>query len=349
MSKISCLCGRAAQTVHLNQSLESSSLALCHCSSCRSNTGELCTSYVALVSLPTSFEGLVQYNHSENVTRWFCQTCGAHVFIKRSDRVFVASGLLEAAQFETQAVEHHCVDDTLDSGASRLIPKVGNHPAAYWSGAINVSQRPSQAVDAPQVKPCNQQTKEEKLPARCHCGGVEYFITPPDASSKTASSPWPDLLVPYHSGSSCNPSDDKWWLRAGDTKFLAGFCACNSCRLGAGFPIQTWAFIPKSNIFQLDGSPLSYNMGSLQVYESSSNVYREFCNRCGATVFWHCDERPSLVDVSVGLLNAKSGAMALSWLDWVTERVSFTEDAVDRNLIRGLEDGLQDWKGQSST
>lgn len=347
MSHITCLCGCTAQTVHLSQSSEPSMLTLCHCSSCRATTGELCASYVALISPPTSFESLVQYTQSKNVSRWFCQNCGAHVFIRRLGDFFVASGLLDAAQVETRGVEHNCVNDTLDAGASRLISKVGSCSSTHRNAGGSVSQHLPQTEDATHMGP-QQQSREQRLPARCHCGGVEYFVTPPDASSKTASSPWPDILVPYHSGSSNNPDDAKWWLRSGDTKFLAGFCACNSCRQGAGFPIQSWAFVPKSNIFKPDGSSLSYDMSTLQAYESSPGVYREFCNRCGATVFWHCDERPSVVDVSVGLLRAGSGAMALSWLEWATERVSFREDAVDRNLIKGLEDGLRDWKGQGA-
>lgn len=345
MGHISCLCGEAAQSVHLSQSPEASLLTLCHCSSCRSTSGELCASYLALLSPPTSFEKLVQYAQSRNVDRWFCRKCGSHVFIRRLGDFFVASGSLDAAQLETRAVEHSCVADTLDAGVSRFISKVASRTATYRGGDSSASQHRSQAEVISHKEPCNQQPKEQRLPARCHCGGVEYFITPPDASSKAASSPWPDLLVPHHSGSSHNPDDVKWWLRAGDTKFLAGFCACNSCRLASGFPIQSWAFVSKSNIFKADGSSLSYDMSTLQAYESSPEVYREFCNRCGATVFWHCDERPAVVDVSVGLLKARSGAMALSWLDWETQRVSFTEDAVDSNLIKWLEDGLLEWKG----
>ena len=33
------------------------------------------------------------------------------------------------------------------------------------------------------------------------------------------------------------------------------------------------------------------------------------------------------MDVSVGLLDAAEGARAATWLDWWTERVSFSEDA----------------------
>jgi hypothetical protein len=346
MSRIACLCGRISQSVSLNQRPEQTILALCHCNSCRTTSGELCTSYFALSSPPTSFESLVEYQQSEHATRWFCKGCGAHVFMQfqSPSKFFVASGLLEAVPFETEAVEHACVNDTLDAGLSQFLPTIGSQVSTSWSGIAELSQQILPGEQPPSVGVPSQPNKEVKLPAKCHCGGVKFFITPPDESSKEASSPWSDLLVPYHSGSSENPNDVKWWLRAGDTKFLAGLCACNSCRLGAGFPIQSWAFVPKSNILKSDGSTLSYDMDTLQVYESSPGVYREFCNRCGATVFWHCDERPSVVDVSVGLLRANSGTLARGWLDWATERVSFAEDALDQKLIVGLEAGLQGWK-----
>jgi hypothetical protein len=62
---------------------------------------------------------------------------------------------------------------------------------------------------------------------------------------------------------------------------------------------------------------------------------------CGATVFWHCEERPGLVDVSAGLLDPEEGARVESWLDWCTERVSFEEMAVSRGLVQALEEGLR--------
>lgn len=181
----------------------------------------------------------------------------------------------------------------------------------------------------------------ERLSAQCHCGGVKFYITRPNATSKTARSPFPDLMVPYHSGSSANPENKTWWLRANDSKYLAGTCTCTSCRLASGFEIQPWAFIPKCNIFQSDGQQMDYDMGTLQRYESSAGVSREFCSVCGATVFWHCEERPELVDVSVGLLDPAQGARVESWLEWWTGRVSFEEFAVSRSLVRSLEEGLK--------
>ena len=75
-------------------------------------------------------------------------------------------------------------------------------------------------------------------------------------------------------------------------------------------------------------------------HNSSPGVYREFCGCCGATAFWHCDERPLLIDVSVGLLHAK-GVRAEDWLDWAPNRVSFAEMAVQLDLIHRLEEGMK--------
>jgi hypothetical protein len=77
---------------------------------------------------------------------------------------------------------------------------------------------------------------------------------------------------------------------------------------------------------------------------------REFCSRCGATVFWHDKFRPELIDVSVGLLRAAEGSRAGSWLEWWTGRVSFLEEAGKgrsrgakvwgEGVIKALEEGM---------
>lgn len=185
---------------------------------------------------------------------------------------------------------------------------------------------------------------KERLEAQCHCGGVKFFITRPNEESRKARSPFPDLMVPYNTGaSSANPNNETWWLRSDDTKYLAGTCTCDSCRLSLGFEIQTWAFVPKCNIFQENGEGLDFKMGTLKKYDSSEGVQRESCGKCGATVFWHCKERPDLIDVSVGLFDPQEGARVEGWLEWWTERVSFEELAVSTSLVQSLENGLKEW------
>ncbi|KAM0800253.1 Mss4-like protein [Usnea florida] len=183
-----------------------------------------------------------------------------------------------------------------------------------------------------------------ELQAYCHCKGVRFKITRPDESSARLVAPRGDIVGPPTTNEDGSGNDDAaWWLRENGTKYLGGTCACDECRLASGFDIQTWAFVPKANMKQLDGKPLDFNIGTLKRYDSSEGVYREFCGKCGATVFWHSDSRPDLIDVSVGLLDAEEGARAESWLGWKTERVSFEEEAQNKDLIARLSAGLKRW------
>ncbi|KAH8698323.1 Mss4-like protein [Talaromyces proteolyticus] len=356
-ASIACLCGQVSQQIvlsasHINQ------LSFCHCDSCRSTSGVLCTSYLALHSPPSfSSPRLKQYAQSAHVSRWFCGICGAHVFAhcreEGQDRYLVATGLLTtAAAFEpeTRSVSHWGVRDTQDGGLSRFLSGSATNKVA--AATCLLQQHPHITKDAeskskPSVTASLTVDDANLLHARCHCGGVAFSITRPNDQSRAASSPWSDLLVPFHLASSANSDDVKWWLCAENTKYLAGACACKSCRLASGFPIQTWTFVSKINLInnataEMDGEGFSYETGTLQRYQSSPEIYREFCRICGATVFWHCDWRPGVVDVSVGMLRARSGARAEDWLEWVTGRVSFAEDALDKPLIALLEKGLRE-------
>lgn len=364
-ASIACLCGKvSARQIQLG--LEASihsptalSKALCHCDACRSTSGVLCTFYYnLLVPYPDSLihnSCLKEYAQTTQISRWFCRICGAHVFtyLKPENRYLIAAGLVVTASFafETECVAvHFGVADTLDGGLSSFLPGSNNDSTSCLLKSAHLQT--SSVVSFHAAAPSASRTRvverdpleEGYLRAQCHCGGISFAVTRPNDRSKEPWSPWPDLLVPYHSESPKNSEDVKWWLRANDTKYLAGTCACNSCRLASGFPIQCWAFIPKANLINEKGnSPhaFTYGTGTMQRYESSPGVYREFCKTCGATVFWHCDERPGVVDVSVGLLRSATGARAEDWLEWATGRVSFAEDAQDKLLIGLLERGLQ--------
>lgn len=340
-TSVACLCGGISLLVDLDSNTDHTQLQLCHCNSCRAVTGQLCSSYYLLQHEP-ALDGLQKYQ-TKHVNYFFCKTCGAHVFAhSESDSQFlVASGLLAAKDSPAvQRIEHWKESDSGDGGLSKFLAgtlSVANCRLHTYDSSTS-PQTLQEAVNPVEIKPAER----SKLQARCLCGGVQFYITPPNASSSQASSPWSDLLVPYHSGSSSNPNDIKWWLREknGHTRYLAGTCTCTTCRLSSGFPIQAWAFIPKSNIFNADGSPLTFDRGTMQRHNSSPGVYREFCRCCGATVYWHCEERPLLIDVSVGLLRA-NGARAEDWLEWATGRVSFAELAVQPDLLRRLEEGLK--------
>ncbi|CEN61631.1 hypothetical protein ASPCAL08283 [Aspergillus calidoustus] len=339
---ISCLCTQVVQQVHLDPS-SNRELNICHCAACQAVSGQICTPYYLLQENPQS-ENLAKYQQSDSVSRYFCGTCGSHVFShsKHSGNWVVAAGLLDSPP-QTQRIRHWGVDGTQDGGLSIFVPgSSGDKTVSCWLNP----QTSIQETIFGQLKAASRNSSE--LLARCHCGGIELYITRPDSTSEDPWSHWPDIIIPYNSGVSAeNEEDVKWWLCAGKTKYMAGTCACRTCRLASGFPIQTWAFIPKSNILTAQKKPLAYDVGTLKRYESSPEVYRDFCSRCGASVFWHCDKRPQLIDVSVGLLRADSGSRADEWLEWATGRTSFAEMAVDVSLIQQLEAGLKTWRQQS--
>lgn len=334
-TSVTCLCGGVAASVQLDPSVDHTQLQLCHCNNCRAMSGLLCTSYYLMEHTPPSLDRLQEYRESPNLSRFFCPICGAHIFAQSAGQFLVASGVLSAEDTPSvQSIHHWGVGTTGDGGLSAIVLGQITDPVCRLKAfnrktATDISDIPSsQSVNALQI--------QDGLRARCHCGGIEFYLSRPDKSSHQASSPWPDLLVPYHSGSSENPDNIKWWLRAKNTKYLAGTCMCPSCRLGSGFPIQTWAFVPKSNIFYPDGSRFEFGQGTMRQYISSPGVYRDFCARCGATAFWHCDERPILIDISVGLFH-ENGARAEDWLEWTLERVSFSEMAIQDDLAHRLQ------------
>lgn len=317
----------------------------CHCNICRHQTGLLCASYLPLPegSEDISFHGsLKEYKSSVSVSRSFCYHCGANVWVKDSNeaRPDICTGLLDRAANIIELRNNIFVGDTIDGGLSTWMPKV---PA--WEG---FSKRSTQVGTGAQ----ELQTKKAapELEAYCQCRAVDLKITRPNPKSRLLHAPSPDLSKSDEQHGKMAGKDDTWWLRAGGSKYLAGTCACQSCRLNSGFDIQMWAFIPKVNISHINGNALNFGNGTMSCYESSRGVSRYFCGRCGATLFWSSIERPELLDVSVGLLNAAEGARAESWLEWWTERVSFEEEAINKDLVSGLGTGLRTWgHGQQSS
>ena len=334
----SCACRRVTGSAKVPTSKLPLPLVLCHCNICRHQSGLLCASYSVLPEGTTdiSFEGpIVNYRSSEIVTRSFCNHCGANVHVQYANetRPDVCTGVFNKADGVLQTSSHIFLPDSKDDGLAAWISDI---PA--YEGFSN------------QAKLVEYKTKDQvqvtsihatELHGYCQCKGVQFRVLRPSAVSDAISSPWPDLIMPYVSESSENKNDVKWWLRANGNKYLAGTCACTSCRLASGFDIQTWAFIPRTNILQRSGKSLDFRIGTLKQYKSSQGVYREFCSDCGATVFWHCDERPELIDVSAGLLDANEGARAESWLEWWTDRVSFEEEAQNKDLISRLSAGMK--------
>ncbi|KAJ6784288.1 hypothetical protein PWT90_06418 [Aphanocladium album] len=235
----------------------------------------------------------------------------------------IASGTINSLDDEVPAIDlaHVNVSSTLDGGVAKFMGHIRGLPESHESKTATTPQ------------------PESFVPASSLCKGVKLRITPPSPESLTPKSGFSDMIIPFYTQDPriSNPGDEKWWPRCNNTKYMAGLCACRSCRLASGFQLQSWAFIPRVNVLQASAEPLSWTAldfdsvranSTLRSHESSPGVLREFCSRCGATVFWHDQWRQELVDVSVGLLDSARGARAEGLLDWCLTRVSFAEDAV---------------------
>lgn len=341
---ISCLCGSVKQTV-VDVPGPAVQIELCHCAGCRHATGQLYSSFYqietgddvvkshvsdpALKKFDIASSGAADTFQHAPGSLYFCATCGCHVFrTLAADRLGIATGTIISSEstdnsrgFASAAFGPHInTDSTLDGGVARYMGHIPPVTSSSFPPPI--------------------QNLETFIQGSCLCRGVQLRITPPSAASHAPQSGYSDMIIPFHTQDERirNPEDEKWWLRCEDTKYMAGLCACRSCRLASGFELQSWAFIPRANILQrrpreLEWMPLDFerarDAGSTLVsYESSNGVLREFCGRCGATVFWHDRWRPELVDVSVGLLESVTGARAEGLLEWWMTRVSFAEDAI---------------------
>lgn len=373
----SCLCKANTFDLCIPKSDLPLTAYFCHCSISRHLSGVLCTAYADIPTSTTLLRGqdyevpltdrrfaesLMQscthYDTSDVYTRIFCKFCGTHLFLRyRSDGHYgLATGTLNAGSASlagqrrppiqvVKHIGHMWIEDSKDGGASPWLDSVSGHNMLRWLVAPGRSDQASRYwSDGKKRQRTQGAVERETLRAYCHCKSVQYTITRPNAASKLASSPYPDLIVPYNcSESPSNPTNETWWLRSND-RYLAGLCACVPCRQASGFDFVAWAFIPRANITM--GYPDIGSNSHVAVFRSSDIAIRKFCKRCGAVVMYENLERPSVVDVPVGLLDARSGVRAEEWLQWWTGRVSFVEESVNRPLIDGLEHGLAQWGTQ---
>jgi hypothetical protein len=387
--KATCLCTSAAHEITLSSTSFPLPSYFCTCTSCRHLTGTL---FLSTAFLPPSYEPspsllskLTSFAFSNRITQYFCKRCGSTMLAhclpnpkqleQSSDRKEanwdVMTGTLESFDGVIDLKGYEYIHDTLDGGFSDFMPSYKDRFLDRWQYDINEGAQLPLYWQNPSLS--NKSTHPDlkaRLHAHCKCAGISFYIARPSLQSTQARRGWPDLLIPHYKQKETNEKlpSEPWHLRASNTKFLAGLCACTSCRLASGMEITAWAFVPAVDI-SLDAAgeiPLpaissktpSAVFGTLQTYNSSPGVARSFCSTCGAIVFWSEDLTEDLkdgeksekerrvVDVAVGLLAADEGARAENWLEWWTERLSFREDAVERagSLVGGTEEGSRQFR-----
>ncbi|KIX97189.1 uncharacterized protein Z520_07303 [Fonsecaea multimorphosa CBS 102226] len=334
-----CLCGAISYALPTDQRLPVDSV-VCHCSDCRYVTGALYLSSPQLPAGPPQdiLKASVHYDSSSTRRRWFCGNCGSHMFVQEiggeERRWWVLGGVLEQtglesrAQNTTRVTHHNFVTDTGDGALVAKMIRLGGREVQCWEKGAYTSRQVSE-VELREMSLVGERKpgiQSESLEAKCHCEGVNIRITRPNFDSLKL---------------------QQRYLPEQENKYVAGLCTCRSCRLATGVSFQPWAYIPPVNIFLADTGKMvrfgaegeqedSNGVTTLRHIWSSEDTCRSFCGRCGATVFYWHNNRPEVVDVSVGVLRSQDGAMARNWLSWRKEGPSFKEDCVDEELLRAI-------------
>ncbi|EOD45576.1 putative duf636 domain-containing protein [Neofusicoccum parvum UCRNP2] len=291
---------------------------VCHCDSCRHSTGAL---YVIETTWPQPREavdlsGLARYQFSANITYRFCGTCSTLLFYESRrfpGKLGTYSGPLRNVDADVVRLARHIwVEDTRDGGASVWLRRPNRDGEEIARHRLREGEL---AWDWPRRTPrppgLEGGRERDALPAWCHCRGVELRVGRGDYAGRAR-----DELP--------------WFVDPRTNKLLASFDACDSCRLQFGNEIVHWTFVELANIARADGGAFPNTtaelkkavdagdpaVGTLTYYQSSPDVQRYFCKICSASAFYACDDRPEIVDVAVGLLEAPEGARAESFLSW---------------------------------
>jgi len=96
------------------------------------------------------------------------------------------------------------------------------------------------------------------------------------------------------------------------------YCHCEDCRRITGHHMAATSAAADDVTFTSDET--------LTWYSAQPQVYYGFCNRCGATMFWKADDKPSRLSICAGTLDQPTGLR--------TEGVLFGDDVGDYILER---------------
>jgi len=338
-----CHCGLNTFRIPLDSSKLPHHVDTCHCNACRHVTGQLNLQCAPATGVPLSVsapEGvdtpadlgtLVVYRTSDIGLRYFCGGCGAHmiIFIRepgKDDQWLIMSGTLDKVEGITYATDHIFVEDTLDGGlADHFRTDNGKEVKRYegWIGSkeIPIGWKSDKIKDKPDV---------EKLPFFCHCKAIQLHLTRVKEKNE----------------------DKDYWLGLGEKegdpiKYMAVHCLCTSCRLTTGNLLSSWIeSIPLENVIDSStgNSVIPSSSGTLKglkAYESSPGIFREFCETCGATVFYWKEKQKDRICVTPGLVDEEvQGARAEKWLKW-HEGIFHGQDAMLSYAEKDLAEGTK--------
>lgn len=350
VATLTCLCG----AVSLPGSILSHPsfpipTGICHCNPCRYVSGGLAPSFPFLKTAPPAeiLKKLTKYASSERCHRFFCTTCGSHVFVQhplKDNEWYCNGGIIDLPDSSPvkdviQVASHAYIDDTADGGVAPLLFLQGSSDALFPAEPGKDSVSAERVLDmVRQALKHPLPSLEDELPVKCHCGGIS-------------------MLVDRANHAENHLKVDPQMIPSNPNKYYAWYCTCRSCRLATGYSLQPMAYIRRGAIKNAHtGKPVVFGDAALQLgvneglklghYRHTDQAQRSFCSGCGATVFWcdlsdDVDDADGIVDISAGILRAESGAMAREWLEWSEGYISHEEEMLDKTQRECVKKG---WK-----
>jgi hypothetical protein len=311
-----CHCGKNVFTLHYPSASLPVPASFCHCDTTRNVTRMLFGAFapvpdgihliVDISSLPPHVS---EYRSSTFASRYFCATCGAKLafYIHKSDKWFIAVGLLGQVDGIVKIGWHQWVGDTVDGGILQIMK----------DGLPRYSQGPGSGVFiTPEASPVTSVARTESLSAKCHCGGFQATILRPSSAQIENEEARARCLA---------SSGDRW---------KAGNCLDKACRTTSGLPLSSWCWFPKSHVEITHSS-------TLVGYKSSQGRVRQFCGVCGAAVSFAREDWPWRYQIAMGLIEVPNGAglwgMILDWFEFMANgKPFFASEAVDSWLLGSL-------------
>lgn len=302
---------------------------------------------------------LARYEFTSNVSLLFCGTCSSPLFWEeyykdKPEVLDVFTGALDNATVKNLITfpDQIFVGDTEDGGLSQWLLNVNEDGIESRRWKARAIKSETFDNDRPALVGASDEHLQSPrdIPIQCRCKGVDLVLRrSPDEFSPTESGSLPFFVDPT------------------THRHIATFDACNTCRSMFGVEIVNWTFallrqmhyashteqpgFPQSAqelLKAVSGPDRDARLGTLSLYKSSPDVQRYFCSRCSASVFYAVDDRPDLVDVAVGLLDAPEGARAERDLIWnMGSRVGGEDDVVGgwrEGFVNRVKETAEKWR-----
>ncbi|EJD43475.1 hypothetical protein AURDEDRAFT_167553 [Auricularia subglabra TFB-10046 SS5] len=260
-----CHCGAVRYTITLEDEKRIEA-EYCHCDDCRLTIGFFCglfglaPAHMLKVD-PASESALVRYNASAAFSRVHCGTCGTTLGCALGEEAAFPSlatlVLPEGTTLSTFVdIKGHIFADSPPEGGISCIMDDGFARYAQrdkpWTLPATGSDLEQRILDVER----GAEIWGDELKGSCHCKGIQFAIQRPPADYAED----PQL---------------KNFVKVG-RRFAAIHCMCDTCRTVSGAPFWTGTFVPTKLITFTSNS-------TERIYNSSPQVNRRFCGRCGCT------------------------------------------------------------------